>query len=280
MAGRLFAVATPIGDLQDLSPRALSVLRDVPLVAAEDTRVARKLYRSLDLEVPELWSCHEHNEQGRAGPVVQRLAGGDDVALVSDAGTPLVSDPGYRVVQAVLSAGLEVVPVPGPCAPVAALVASGLATDRFLFAGFPPSKSGKRKTWLGELAGLRATVILFESPRRIVDTLLAAHEAFGERRCCLAISLTKEWERFHRGSLADVAAVLQADPDEVIGEMTLCIGGQQGPVSEDPRVEAVIDALAASGVAPSVIRDAISKPFGVKGRWVYQRALAGRLTDE
>lgn len=273
-AGRLWVVSTPIGDLRDLSDRARQVLGTVGLVAAEDTRVTRKLYGALDLAPPKLVSCHDHNEGHRASTIVDWLQRGEDVALVSDAGTPLVSDPGYRVVQAVLEAGIEVVPVPGPSAPIAALSVSGLPTDRFLFAGFPPRQAGKRRAFFTALEREPGTVLLFEAPHRIVATLEAASEVLGDRRCCLAISLTKEWERFHRGSLSSVHARLTADPDEVIGEMTLAIEGASAEL-EDPRGWAVVDALAAAGVSPSVIRDAVAEPLGLKRRMVYQRALKG-----
>lgn len=274
MSGRLYVVATPIGEVDDLSPRARSVLGRVPLIAAEDTRVVRTLLGQLGIAVPQLWSCHDHNEAQRAGPVVERLLAGDDVALVSDAGTPLVSDPGFRVVGAVLEAGIEVVPIPGPSAPMAALVASGLPTDRFLFAGFPPSKSAKRRRFYAELAGQSATLVLFESPHRIVASLEdAAAELGPDRPCCLAISLTKAWERFHRGDVASVREALVAQPDEVIGEMTLVVGGAEATSDEDPRAWAVVDALAAAGVAPSVIRDSVAPVLGLGRRDVYQRAL-------
>lgn len=270
-------VATPIGDLTDLSPRAREVLGRVGLIAAEDTRVARALLGELGLTPPELWSCHDHNEAGRAAPVVDRLREGVDVALVSDAGTPLVSDPGFRVVRAVIEAGLPVVPVPGPSAPLAALVASGLPTDRFSFVGFPPAKSAKRRAFYEEIGALRGTVVLFEAPHRIVESLRDAASVLGDREACLAISLTKVWERFHRGTPAVIADALEAAPDEVIGEMTLVLAGRSDEVEAgDPRVDALIDALAGAGVAPSVIRDAVAGAMGLPRREVYQRALRGR----
>lgn len=274
MSGTLYVVATPVGDLEDLSPRARRVLGEVSLIAAEDTRVAKALLRDLGIEPPHLWSCHEHNEAKRAGPVVERLESGDDVALVSDAGTPLVSDPGFRVVQAVLDAGLSVVPLPGPSAPLLALVVSGLPTDRFLFAGFPPSKSSKRRAFYEDLAELQATLVLFEAPHRIVESLADAEAVLGPRACCLAISLTKVWERFRRGTLSEVHQAMESDPDDVIGEMTLVIAGAEATSGTDPRVWAVVDALAEAGVAPGTIRDAVAGPMGVSRREVYQRALA------
>ncbi len=273
MAGALYVVATPIGDPEDLSPRARRILGSVPLIAAEDTRVVRALLGQLGIPAPELWSCHDHNEARRADPVVARLAAGDDVALVSDAGTPLVSDPGYRVVRAVIDAGLPVVPVPGPSAPLAALVASGLPTDRFAFVGFPPARSSRRRRFWEEVSRCPATLVAFEAPHRVVDALADALEVLGDRPCCLAVSLTKRWERFHRGTLGSVLAALRADPDEVVGEMTLVIAGAAEPEGEDPRWWAVVDALAAAGVAPAAIRDAVAEPLGLSRREVYQRAL-------
>jgi len=271
--GHLFVVSTPIGDVADLSPRAREVLARASLVAAEDTRVARKLYGQLGLEAPELWSCHDHNEARRAGPVVARLDAGQDVVLVSDAGTPLVSDPGYRVVRAVIDAGRPVVPVPGPSAPLAALVASGLPTDRFTFAGFPPQRSGKRRAWLADLGKARGTLVLFEAPHRVEETLADAEAVLGDREACLAISLTKTWERFHRGSFSSIRATLQADPEEVIGEMTLVVAGAEESSGDRARWEPVVDALAQAGVSPAVIRDAVAGPLGARRRDVYQRAL-------
>lgn len=279
MTGRLYIVATPIGDVADLSDRARAVLGRVPLIAAEDTRVAKKLLRDLGIEAPQLWSCHDHNEASRAGPVVERLRSGDDVALVSDAGTPLVSDPGFRVVRAVLNAGLDVVPVPGASAPLVALVASGLPTDRFLFTGFPPQKSGKRRAWFDELAAIEATVVLFEAPHRIVASLEDAQHQLGDRSACLAISLTKQWERFHRGRISEIRAALQADPEDIVGEMTLVLAGAEPTSEDDPRAWEVIDALAGAGISAGVIRDAVAGPLGLKRRDVYQRALASQRGD-
>lgn len=273
--GRLWVVSTPIGELGDLSPRARQVLADVDVIAAEDTRVTRKLLGSLDVVPPKVVSCHDHNEGHRSVAIIECLQEGQDVALVSDAGTPLVSDPGFRVVRAVIEAGLQVIPIPGPSAPIAALTASGLPTDRFLFAGFPPRQAGKRRSFLESCKEESGTLLIFEAPHRIVATIQAAEDVLGDRRCCLAISLTKQWERFHRGRLSEVAQVLVSKPDEVIGEMTLCVEGATASANEDPRAWEVVDALARAGVSPTVIRDAVAAPLGLKRRMVYQRALKG-----
>ena len=272
-------VATPIGDNDDLSLRAREVMASVQLVAAEDTRVTRRLYGAVGIDVPQIWSCHDHNEVQRASAIVERLQQGQDVALMSDAGTPLVSDPGFRVVRAAIQAGIQIVPIPGPSAPLCALITSGMATDRFLFAGFPPRQGGKRRNFLETFGSLQATLVFFEAPHRILDTLQDVVATLGDRQVCLNISLTKVWERAYRGTASQVLQALRADPDDVIGEMTLVIEGA-GEVEEDPRIWDLVDALAQAGVSPSVIRDAVSKAMGVKRRPVYQRALAAVSHEE
>jgi 16S rRNA (cytidine1402-2'-O)-methyltransferase len=278
--GRLFLVATPIGNPDDLAPRAADLLRAVPLIAAEDTRTARALLARLGRSSAEIWRCDDHVEGQVAAAIVARLTAGDDVALVSDAGTPLCSDPGFRVVRAALAGGIAVVPVPGPSAVMAALTASGLPTDRFTFVGFPPRQAGARAGWLAGLAREEATLVLYESPHRIADTLADAAAAWGERPACLAISLTKVWERFHRGTLAEVRAALLAE-GELKGEMTLVVAGNPDVGGKDrAAVEAVIRGLAARGVPASDLRDVVADAFGWSRRDVYQLALSARPARE
>jgi 16S rRNA (cytidine1402-2'-O)-methyltransferase len=271
--GQLVIVGTPIGNDGDWSGRAQEALASATLVAAEDTRVARDRLGRVGLRV-RLVSFHEHNARARA-PDLARDLGDGVLALISDAGMPLISDPGYRLVNACLEAGHAIDVIPGPSAPLAALAASGLPSDRFMFVGFPPRTSSKRKTWLAELLEQPATVIAFESPRRIVATLSDAAEVLGPRPTCLAISLTKQWQRFRRGTLAEVHAQMLADPEDVIGEMTLVIGG--APPRDrsvlDPQVTALVDGLVDAGVSAATIRDVVADVFGLKRRDVYQRAL-------
>lgn len=223
--GCLWVVATPIGHLGDFSPRAREVLAGVALVAAEDTRHSAPLL-ALAGSRAELWALHEHNEQARAEQVVARLLAGDDVALVSDAGTPLVSDPGFRLVRAARAAGCRVSPVPGPCAAIAALSVAGLPSDRFAFEGFLPAKAGARRERLALLAGEARTLIFHEAGARIAATLADLADAFGaERPAVLARELTKLHETVLDGSLAELAARVAVDPDQSRGELVLLVAG-------------------------------------------------------
>ncbi|MEO1038560.1 MAG: 16S rRNA (cytidine(1402)-2'-O)-methyltransferase [Pseudomonadota bacterium] len=219
---RLWLVSTPIGNLEDMSPRAARILGEADAIACEDTRVTRKLLDHLGIENKRLLACHDHNEAASAGGVVKLIEKGASVALVSDAGTPAVSDPGYRVVRAVLDAGFEVSAAPGPSAVLTALAVSGLPTDRFTFVGFAPRKPGKRTRLFEDLAASPASLIVMESPQRLADTLQAAREAFGDRQAAVAFELTKTFERVHR----DVLSALITRYDEAPrGEATIVIAG-------------------------------------------------------
>jgi 16S rRNA (cytidine1402-2'-O)-methyltransferase len=220
-AGILFVVATPIGNLEDMSLRAVRVLREADLIAAEDTRHTAKLLHHFDIRRP-MCSLHEHNEQEKVPGLVGKLRGGTRIALVTDAGTPAVSDPGYRLVRAAIDAGIRVEPIPGPSALLAALVSSGLPTDGFVFAGFPPPKSGARTAWLEALADERRTLVFYEAPHRIRETLEAALAVLGDREVSLGRELTKLHEEVIRGRLSTVLAGL-ADPR---GEFTVVVSGQ------------------------------------------------------
>ncbi|HEV2763744.1 MAG TPA: 16S rRNA (cytidine(1402)-2'-O)-methyltransferase, partial [Pyrinomonadaceae bacterium] len=201
--GTLYLVATPIGNLEDITRRALRVLSEVDLVACEDTRHTRQLLERYGIDRPTV-SYHEHNEQERAAELASRLAAGESVALVSDAGTPAVSDPGFRLVRACVEQGVAVVPVPGPSAFVAALVASGLPTDEFYFGGFLPARTHARRARLEEVRALRATLVFYETPHRLAHALADALELLGEREAAVARELTKLHEEIVRGRLSEL----------------------------------------------------------------------------
>ena len=227
----LYVVATPIGNLGDFSPRAREVLDAVDAILVEDTRQSGVLLRHAGIAKPML-AVHEHNEGERAQALVQRLREGQRLALISDAGTPLISDPGYRLVAAVRAAGFAVSPIPGACALIAALSVSGLPTDRFSFEGFLPAKAGEHLTRLQAVAADSRTLIYYEAPHRIADTLAAAVQAFGaDRRAVIGRELTKRFETVLDGSLADLQARVLADADQQRGEIVLIIAG--APAQDD-----------------------------------------------
>ena len=224
-AGVLYVVATPIGNLQDISARALEVLKAVSLVAAEDTRHSKKLLAHYGIGTA-LQSVHEHNEREVTDRLVQKLTAGADIALVSDAGTPLISDPGFHLVRSARQAGIRVVPVPGPSALIAALSVAGLPTDRFVFAGFLPSRQAARQLRLQGLAAETATLVLYESSHRIVDCLADMADAFGgDREATLARELTKTFETVLTGTLTDLLGQLQADLHQQKGEFVVMVRG-------------------------------------------------------
>ena len=223
--GTLFVVATPIGNLGDLSPRALETLKSVAAICAEDTRHTRQLLAHHGVE-QSLVALHEHNEADLAARIVERLRGGESLALVSDAGTPLVSDPGFRLVRAAREAGLRVSPLPGPCAFVAALSVAGLPSDRFVFEGFLPAKAAARRERLAQLVAEPRTLAFYESAHRIEDALADCVAAFGgERPAVMARELTKLFETVLDGPLAALLAQVQADPNQRKGEFVLLVQG-------------------------------------------------------
>jgi 16S rRNA (cytidine1402-2'-O)-methyltransferase len=222
MPGTLYVVATPIGNLEDMTLRALRVLREVDLIAAEDTRRARILLDHYQIDKP-LTSLYEHNEALKAPELVRRLAMGLSLALISEAGTPLISDPGYRLVQLAIAHGIAVVPIPGACAAVAALMGAGLPTDRFAFEGFLPKRPGKRRRRLEELRAEARTMVFYESPRRVGALLADMQAVWGDRRVALARELTKKFEEILRGRLSEVQALVAERPP--LGEVTLVVEG-------------------------------------------------------
>ncbi len=229
--GTLHIVATPIGNLGDLSPRAVQTLRSVDAICAEDTRHTRPLLQQAGIERP-LLALHEHNEESQSTGLVARLLAGDSLALVSDAGTPLVSDPGFRLVAAARAAGIRVSPVPGPCAIIAALSVAGLPSDRFCFEGFLPAKSAARRARIAELANEPRTLVLYESSHRIEEALDDLITELGPaRRAVLARELTKRFETVLDGDLAALRETLAADPDQRRGEFVLVLGGAADDVA-------------------------------------------------
>ena len=243
-AAVLHVVATPIGNLGDLSPRARQVLAEVAAICAEDTRRSGQLLAHFGIATP-LLALHEHNEQQLAQRLVARLLAGDSLALVSDAGTPLVSDPGYRLVQAARAAGIRVSPVPGPCALIAALSVAGLPSDRFAFEGFLPAKASARRERLAALAGETRTLVFYESAHRIEESLADLCAAFGgERPAVLARELTKLFETVLDGTLANLQSRVQADPDQRKGEFVLVVQGMgedaDAKLAEGRRVHAIL----------------------------------------
>jgi len=233
--GRLYVVATPIGNLGDLGTRARETLQNCALIAAEDTRHTGVLLKHFGIKTPQM-SLHDHNEAQRAGDIVQRLREGASVALVSDAGTPAISDPGFELVRAVAAAGFEVIAIPGPCAAVAALSIGALPTDRFCFEGFLPSRGGARRKRLQSLVTEPRTLVLYEAPHRVRETLEDCAAAFGdERHATVAREITKLHEMTYRGSLRELCARAGADADFGRGEIVLIIAGAPQRADEDDR---------------------------------------------
>jgi len=280
--GCLYVVATPIGDVEDLSPRAQAVLAGVDQVAAEDTRTSARLFEQLGLRTP-LTAVHDHNEAHRVPGLIARLQAGETLALVSDAGTPLISDPGYRLIAAAHDAGVTVVPVPGPCAAITALSAAGLASDRFHFEGFLPSRQGPRVARLKQLAEATPTLILYEAPHRIVETLEDLVATFGaDRLATLARELTKTFETIRRAPLGELLAWVMADSNQQRGEIVLVVAGAPEREAADTR------ALSAESILRVLVRELPVKQaaglaaemMGLKRNALYDMALALKLASE
>ncbi|PRY73546.1 16S rRNA (cytidine(1402)-2'-O)-methyltransferase [Halomonas ventosae] len=276
LAGSLYVVATPIGNLDDLSPRATRVLGEVAVIAAEDTRHSGRLLRHLGLSRPML-SLHEHNEAARVDALDARLVAGDDIALVSDAGTPLISDPGFVLVRELRARGRRIVPVPGPCALVAALSAAGLPTDRFLFQGFLPAKGGARRGRLDALAAREETLVFYESPHRIRDTLADLTTTLGARRVVLARELTKAFETFLDGSAAELLARMDADPDQARGEFVVMVAGAGPRGNADAstvEADALLSALLVEGLGVKQAAAVAARVLGGSKKTWYGRLQA------
>ena len=266
----LYVVATPIGNLDDLSARARQVLAEVDAILCEDTRQSGVLLRHAGISRP-LLAVHEHNEGERAAALVQRLREGQRLALISDAGTPLISDPGYRLVAAVRAAGCAVSPIPGPCALVAALSVAGLPTDRFAFEGFLPAKAGERRARLQAVASDPRTLVWYEAPHRIVETLEAAVDVLGgERRAVIGRELTKRFETVLDATLAELLVRVQSDADQQRGEIVLVVAGAP-PVDDAARIDEGrrLYALLAAELPPSKAARIAAAHTGAPKRALY-----------
>jgi 16S rRNA (cytidine1402-2'-O)-methyltransferase len=270
----LYVVATPIGNLRDITLRALDVLRGADLVLAEDTRVARKLLDAHSLS-PQVTSYHEHNAESARPKVLAALEAGKAVALISDAGTPLISDPGYKLVRDAAAAGHRVIPIPGASALLSGLVVAGLPTDRFLFAGFAPSKAGQRATFFEELADIEATLVFYETGPRLKESLEAMHTAFGDREACVGRELTKFFEEVRRDRLSALAAKIDAPPR---GEIVVIVAP---PGEKPPADAATLDSALRRFLPSHAVKEAArlaAEETGVSRRDAYARALV--LKDE
>lgn len=272
--GALYVVATPVGNIGDISLRALKTLSLCSAIACEDTRMTGQLLSRLEIDKP-LLSAHQHNEREVAEKIIQRLKAGERVAVVSDAGTPAISDPGARIVDAVMRAGLRVVPLPGPSAFVAALSASGLTSDQFHFVGFLPTRDKQRDTALAALKNLAAVLVFYEAPHRIAATLSAMADAFGpDRQVVIARELSKVFEQIHRTSLAEAGKWLAADPNHQRGEFVVLVDA--APAGGDDALDdaaRVLDILLES-CSVSEAAALASRITGVKKNQLYEMALA------
>ncbi len=268
--GALYLVATPIGNLEDITLRALRVLRQADLIACEDTRHTRGLLNRYEISGKPLLSCHEHNEEARAAELVERMLAGQNVALVSDAGTPGVSDPGFRVVKAAIAAGVTVFSIPGPVAAVTALAASGLPTDAFCFHGFLPAKQGQRRSALEALRQAPGTLIFHEAPHRILKTLADILETLGDRPVVVARELTKIHEELLRGPASEVLAALRSR-ERILGEIVLLVGRGDGahPAPALTLAERVAELIAGGAPRMDAIKQA-ARERGVSKREAYR----------
>jgi 16S rRNA (cytidine1402-2'-O)-methyltransferase len=278
MAGVLYVVATPIGNLEDISLRALRILKEVDLIAAEDTRHTRILLSHYDIRTP-LTSYHEHNEKSQAPRLVERLQRGENIAVVSDAGTPAISDPGFRLIVEALRAGIRVTPLPGPSAAATVLSASGLPSDRFVFEGFLPSKAQERATHLNALRNETRSVVFYEAPHRLKESLIDMRRVFGNREIVIGREVSKLHEEFLRGTID--AVIAQLAEREVKGELTIVVQGASGltQVSQE-ELETEILRLADQGLGVKQISELLGARFQLAKREVYQLALRLRGAAE
>lgn len=282
-AGTLYVVATPIGNLGDLSTRAREVLARVQLIAAEDTRHTRQLLQAFGIDTP-LTSLHEHNEMHKSEALIARLVAGEAIALVSDAGTPLISDPGFDLVAAARARGVSIVVIPGPCAAIAALSIAGLPTDRFVFEGFLPAKNSARVTRLQQLASEERTMIFYEAPHRLKDVLRDLTAEFGaERTASVSRELTKRFETTYNGTLAQLCEIAEKNADMSRGELVIIVSGNPAAPSSAQALSAdqLLRALAEE-LSPSQAAKIAAKLTGEKRSDLYARAmqLSGAAKDD
>ena len=278
MVGTLYVVATPIGNLEDITLRALRVLKEVDVIAAEDTRHTQILLNHYGIRTP-LTSYHEHNEKTKARQLMSRLERGEQIALVSDAGTPAISDPGYRLAVEAIRGGIPVIPIPGASALTAVLSAGGLPTDRFVFDGFLPAKKQERRARLRALSSETGTLVIYEAPHRLTETLNDLAEILEDREIVLAREVSKVHEEFLRGRLTEVAK--QVAGREIKGELTLLIGGSRGQseVSQE-QIEEEIRKLKDDGLRVKEIAEILGEKYGYPKKEIYRLALtqSGRTT--
>lgn len=276
MAASLYIVATPIGNLEDMTARALRILRDVKRIYAEDTRVTQGLLTHFGIQ-NNLLSLHEHNEQQRLSGLVAALAAGDDIALVSDAGTPLISDPGYRVVREVSAAGFQVIPIPGASALIAALSVAGLPTDRFAFEGFLPAKPAARRQALKALQQEPRTLVFYESSHRIVGLLADMEAGLGaERHLVIARELSKLYEQVYRGTIAELRLQLEQDSNMRRGEFVVMVAGQEAATPSDEvnnQAQQLLQTLLAEGLPLKQTTHIAARLTGLPKNALYRQAL-------
>ncbi|MCW8933324.1 MAG: 16S rRNA (cytidine(1402)-2'-O)-methyltransferase [Gammaproteobacteria bacterium] len=271
--GTLYVIATPIGNRADMGERAISVLKQVDLIAAEDTRHSKNLMQHYNIATP-MQAYHEHNEEQATPKLIQRLLAGENIALISDAGTPLLSDPGYRLVKAAHEAALKVSPIPGACAAIAALSVSGLATDRFMFAGFPPHKQGARQNFYREFENQSVTLVFYESSHRIVASVNDMLQIFGEnRRVVLAREITKLFETVHSTELGDLLEWLQADSNQQKGEFVLVVEGAEQQINPQSAELGMVLKVLLEELPVKQASQMAAKITGQKKNQVYKLAL-------
>jgi len=278
--GELFLVATPIGNSGDITPRAVAAIEAATMIAAEDTRVTRTLLRQLGIRKP-LVSYHDHNESKRAPWLVEQMLGGANIVLVSDAGTPLLSDPGFRLVRLAIESNIRIRSLPGASAVTTGLAASGFPADRYCFLGYLPRKSGPRRAYLRRYAEESSTLVAFEAPHRLLDTLLEMREVFGNRHAVVCWNLTKRNEEYFRGTLEELHALIEGW-EYVHGEITLVIAGADDSASalDDVEADKLIRALLDNEVPEKVIRRVVAQLTHAPKRSVYARILQLRRDED
>ena len=272
-AGTLYIVATPVGNLEDITFRAVKVLKQVDLIAAEDTRHSKKLLSHYDIKT-KLVSCHEHNEANKTHQIIAHLKNGLDIALISDAGTPSISDPGYKLVTAVAKEMLPIIPIPGCSAAIAGLSVSGLPTDSFLFLGFLPKKQQKQKQALEAIKNQKPTLIFYESPRRIKTLINNMLNTFGDRKACLAREITKLHEEYLRGTLSEILKALD-EKKSIKGECSLFVQGcsEEKSINQEELEKIILERLSTTNSKTSELSKQISKKFNISKKLVYDLIL-------